>query len=628
LGITMIFVMGCRGPEGNDDEVGDTDDTATDTSDADSTDEGEASCMEVDCSGHGTCVEVEGEAVCECEEGYVADGLECVACPEYSGNAVFDIDVPMITVSGSRTINGQSITAPGSAVLHFVNPETGDRASTDALDEASYSIELVPGTYDVVYDVATAADDIPHNTSATILTGLSLETSGALDIDVPMIEVSGALTVNGAPFDAPGSGMLRFVNSETGDVAPLHDIGDADYSIELVPGVYDVVYDVVTPVDGIPHNTSVEIRSDLSLESSGGLDIDIPMIMVSGARTINGQPVTMSDGGHLYFVGPDSVDRVSLGGFDDDTYSVELVPGVYDIVYEVTTPTDGIPKNTHAVIVEDVSLMSSGGLDIDVPMITVSGSRTVNGQAVAAPGSGILYFVDPITGDRASLGSLEDSSYSVELVPGTYDVLYEFGSEADDIPHNTAAVLVEGISLGSSGSFDIDIPMITVSGNRTVNGAVVDSPGSGVLRFIDPESTDVASLDDLDADYSIELVPGTYDIVYDVAAPADDIPHNTRAKIVEQITLMSSGSLDIDIPMREVVGNRTINGQSVTEDASAVLRFVDRLTGDTAVIGPMDSPSYSVEVVPGTYEVVYDMSTPASGIPHNTFAVLECIYVP
>jgi hypothetical protein len=623
LCVAMIFVAGCEGSEGNaDDEVG----TSEETDDGDSTDEGQASCMDVDCSGHGTCVEVEGEAICECEQGYAADGLDCIPCPEFSGT--FDIDVPMITLSGNRTINGQSITAPGSAVLHFVDPDSGDRASTEGLDEATYSIELVPGTYDVVYDVVTVADGIPHNTSATIMSGLSLQTSGALDIDVPMVELSGLLTVNGVPFDAPGSGMIRFVNSNTGDAAALDDIGGSDYFIELVPGVYDVVYDVAAPVDGIPHNTSAEILSDVSLEASGSFDIDIPMITVSGTRTINGQTVTMTDAGYLYFVGPDSVDRVALGGFDDGDYSVDLVPGVYDIVYEITVPTGGIPQNTHAVIAEDVSLMSSGGFDIDVPMITVSGSRTVNGQAVSAPGSGILYFVDPSTGDRASLGSLEDSTYSVELVPGTYDIVYELGAEADGVPHNMAAVLVEGVSLGSSGSFDIDIPMITVSGARTINGAAVDAPGSGVLRFVNPESGDIASLDDLDADYSIELVPGTYDIVYDVSAPADNIPHNTRGLIVDQIALMSSGSLDIDIPMREVSGNRTINGQSVTEAASAVLRFVDRLSGDIADIGPMDSPTYSVEVVPGTYEVVYDMSTPASGIPHNTFAVLECIYVP
>lgn len=39
-------------------------------------------CDEVTCSGHGTCVEHDGTPACECDEGYDADGLECVGAVE------------------------------------------------------------------------------------------------------------------------------------------------------------------------------------------------------------------------------------------------------------------------------------------------------------------------------------------------------------------------------------------------------------------------------------------------------------------------------------------------------------------------------------------------------------------
>jgi hypothetical protein len=34
-------------------------------------------CMELDCSGNGTCVQSEGELVCACDEGYDSVGQDC-----------------------------------------------------------------------------------------------------------------------------------------------------------------------------------------------------------------------------------------------------------------------------------------------------------------------------------------------------------------------------------------------------------------------------------------------------------------------------------------------------------------------------------------------------------------------
>ena len=47
----------------------------------------------------------------------------------------------------------------------------------------------------------------------------------------------------------------------------------------------------------------------------------------------------------------------------------------------------------------------------------------------------------PDTGDVASLGNLIESTYSIEIVPGTYDFVYSVGGGGDGVPHNTNATL-------------------------------------------------------------------------------------------------------------------------------------------------------------------------------------------
>lgn len=59
---------------------GTTDGDATDATDG-SGDTGVAGCADATCSGHGTCVELDGEATCACEPGWYAIGTDCLEDP-------------------------------------------------------------------------------------------------------------------------------------------------------------------------------------------------------------------------------------------------------------------------------------------------------------------------------------------------------------------------------------------------------------------------------------------------------------------------------------------------------------------------------------------------------------------
>lgn len=51
-------------------------------------------CDVIDCSGHGTCVEIDGLPACECDEGYMLQGLECVDRLDNDAPADFECPAP------------------------------------------------------------------------------------------------------------------------------------------------------------------------------------------------------------------------------------------------------------------------------------------------------------------------------------------------------------------------------------------------------------------------------------------------------------------------------------------------------------------------------------------------------
>ncbi|MCK6574071.1 hypothetical protein L6V77_23575 [Myxococcota bacterium] len=85
-----------------------------------------AGCEGFDCSGHGACVVVEGLPACDCDEGYVASGLDCVSAtptaPEppagFTCPAPGDAAGPL---AGSRfyyATNDRACGAPGWKMLY------------------------------------------------------------------------------------------------------------------------------------------------------------------------------------------------------------------------------------------------------------------------------------------------------------------------------------------------------------------------------------------------------------------------------------------------------------------------------------------------------------------------------
>lgn len=151
--LCVLMTVGCDGSSNNDEETttddsdgtGGTDgtdsneegtDSTTDENETESEDAGDPdgttsddSCVDVSCSSHGTCEVEDGEAVCICDEGYTASGLECVATPEE------------VTVTGMEVENGAVVSASETFVQEALSTivSTTGASMTDAVVDSELS---------------------------------------------------------------------------------------------------------------------------------------------------------------------------------------------------------------------------------------------------------------------------------------------------------------------------------------------------------------------------------------------------------------------------------------------------------------------------------------------------------
>ena len=128
--------------------------------------------------------------------------------------------------------------------------------------------------------------------------GIALETDTTLDLDLearrgspgglPLVTVSGAVTLNGAPFPDAGvrSGAIRFVGASGGGMGTIES---GRYSVELPAGRYQVNYARLFCVEGGGPCTSGQLMAETVVGDGGAtLDLDVPSVSVSGRVTLDG----------------------------------------------------------------------------------------------------------------------------------------------------------------------------------------------------------------------------------------------------------------------------------------------------------------------------------------------------
>jgi len=358
------------------------------------------------------------------------------------GTTTVDADVPMVKVRGAITINGVAGPVSGSGEVRLRSALGGPDFLLASNTVGTFIQPVVPGTYDVVYGQVSKGTAVPINRSGIVMKGVVIPagTTATLNVDVPAVTVSGALTMNGASVaGTSGMGLVQLSTPE-GDLVTLGSLSSGTYSALVVPGTYDIYYSGAgASAAAAPRNTKVLLKSAVVVPAAGAtLSIDVPSAMVTGALTINGAVVSNpGDEGQVFLRGPSG--DATLGLTSAGTYAIPVVPGTYDVFYKATTASAMAPSNTSALLKTGVVVAATGKttLNIDVPSVAAAGTIKIDGATVTDMlDFGNLALRGAATGDEIALGPTYAGAYATRVVPGTYDVVYTVFDNKDRAPIN------------------------------------------------------------------------------------------------------------------------------------------------------------------------------------------------
>lgn len=470
-----------------------------------------------------------------------------------TSSGVLDLDLTTVTVQGTITVNGGMTPTGNDADLASISFRRKDdfTLSTSQLGTFlhAYRVVLLTGSYDIFYAAPFArcarTSSVPC-VSGRLKTGIEFSTSGVFDLDIPTVKVSGRVTLNGQPIvggdvDLGAIAFRRQAGADGLTYAPAVDTTSLSpasrlepYQLTLLPGAYDVVFAPQSPTcqSAVPCITGT-LRKDVSLLQSGTLDLDLQSVQIQGKVTVAGQPVELaSEPAGLIFRSAEGteVDTGSFGAKKLSSYRLSLFPGTYQIKFRPVTGGCTILAATtpcnRGLLKAEVALQVSGVLDLDVPVIKVSGRITVNGGEVpgAARGMAKVSFLmkNEVGGSETAASSADLSSYALRLLPGTYEVRYvplrtASCSTAATIPCN-AGPIKEALDLQSSGLLDLDIPMVRIGGNVQLDGLPLPTTTESRGQLLFYQGSDAVFTPSLGssgpASYNLALLKGPYVVAH------------------------------------------------------------------------------------------------------------------
>jgi hypothetical protein len=358
----------------------------------------------------------------------------------------------------------------------------------------------------------------------------------------------------------------------------------------------------------------------------------IPTVDIRGSFTLNGQGFPLSEYDDANFSLRDRVtgDVFQIGNSHDETYSITVIPGRYDVLYSVETPGQFVPRNVGGVIMEDVELAADGILDIDVTAHLLSGDFLHNGVAFPASqyDDANIYLDGELTG-RALLGNTHDQSYAaVPVLPGSYQIRYELETPGAATPWNEWG-LVGTVEVVGTANQDVNVQSVELSGSFTHKGSPMPASQYDDGNFyLETESGDRVFLENShNGGYQKYVIDGNYAIYWELETPGGTVPFNTRARLGNNVPI-GAGKLDINIDSYSVTGDFTLNGNPFPASLQhrAQILFRDQVTGTDNVLAGTDEGGYTHWVVRGAYDIVYK-HVEGDQVPENKEAVLGSVVI-
>jgi hypothetical protein len=599
-----------------------------------------SACETLDCSGGGFCDDDGSGPVCVCDPGWASTGLDCLPCQEVNGSSL-PATVPAVQAAFHFEVGSE--TPPDSAYensrLWLRNKASGDSVFLGATRDRDTSLLVVPGTYDVLY-VHAQGTDLPLNQGAVLRQIDITDNQSDFIVDVPSATFQGAITF--ASGDEPANelydyGMLWLVDPASGDRVPLGETRDDNFRLNVIPGEYEIRYEVRQTQGQAPYNRDAFLGNITITPGENNRDLEIAVTRVSGAIEFDGMTQdSLYDNGDLELIDVATGDRFPLAETEDTSFDVPLIAGVYQVVYTSRQVGERTPINKGTVV--DQFEVGGGDLPhtIDIRTVVVDGSFTLNGAEppTDAFDDGVVRLEGP-SGESLTLGNTADGSFSQRVVAGPYQVIYAQDTAGISMPVNTAARL-EQVEFKENTTVDIEIPVVEVVGNLTIAGSEApDSPyDDGRLFLQNPETGDTVLLGNTrEGNYAARVVPGTYDVVYKNEFSEVFLPVNQGAVVIEGVNIDGNAPLDIDVPVATLEGAVQIQGSNPSVDEGIGNLFLrDVNSGDEVFIGHTGATNFSKPLTSGTYLMEYrgvaaEGATLGASLPANENAAFACFEV-
>ncbi len=458
-------------------------------------------------------------------------------------------------------------------------------------------------------------------------------------IDIQTTTVSGRFELD--PGDFPGDyynrGALLLEDQANNALTELGETwGDAEYEdLMVIVGTYDTTY-AFRQGNGVPQNAQNTIAEDVVVNGPNQvIDITVPQVQVNSTFKYDGDDFefVIYDSANFYLQPDGTDDLIHLGPsytpFDD----VMVTPGIYDVIYALQWGTLYAP-NEHAVVMEDVEIDARNpNLAINVEVCTVAPDwkLVIDGGAPADFPPSIYtsaeFYLRNDQGDHVRLGVSYQDNVLVDVVEGTYDLVYTiFNGTGITVPRNIDTVIAEDIVIeGIRCPLDIVVNARTVTPDLSMNGSPF--PAS-IYQSADIflKDTITGGLTSIGPTYSppdsFLIIESTYDTVYR-RLNGIEVPVNTEADLPGQITIDNNNqTASVDVQAIALTGDFGINGgnfpASVYNSATIYLQQDGK---EPVLLGRTNLDPEPVIVVAGTYDVVYEHAE-GEVVPQNPHHII------
>ena len=454
-----------------------------------------------------------------------------------------------------------------------------------------------------------------------------------LEVDVPSVEITGDLLIDGVPTPASAGEAALFSLAEfpSGEVFGIGAANAQAFGpLRELPGSYGPTYEFSFTSGALPENTQGPIGPAIPIDGSAPVDLDVPTALVTFDLTLNGAPFPVAPGevADILVRRREGGAAFAIGTADQSPLVVRLIEGSYDVIY-AWREGSLLPRNEHAVVAEAVTVSRDGLLSIDVPAFSHRISPLHNGAPfpLSAAARGRIELRDFSTGDRIDMGDTSAPMPARMLIPGTYDATYTRLAGGGITPANALGVVAEDLSIqppASPGQLSItivDVISYAVTRDVTLDGAPfpLSQVETGRIVLVGEHGDEIdfgATHEDAP---TRQVVPGRYDVYYRRQQGWTAAPGNTNARIASGYRIDGDEALSIDVQTVQLSFDFLVNGAPFPLSQLEQGRFtlVGSQPGDAIDLGETIDAAPTRRVIAGSYDVVYDWIAGSVLVPRN-----------